>query len=177
MPRYAHQSAALVLAAIFAVVGGTGEALYYLVEADRCEISSPEPDCGRADSGQLASSQDRHRKVYSHHHGDGLWHYHTPKRSRSDRIARSVAVSVEDRGTPSDSVVRKSSQDHQPHTCLVLALVSQIQQSLANAAAIHGADDHPTFCYELVDCRLTCQFRPTLGARGPPLLPVSKLFA
>lgn len=156
MPRLARQHLASLLAAIIAVVGGTGEALYYLIEAD---------------SGQPAQTQGHQRAGYYHQHGDGLWHHHGPTHNPAD--VETTESFVESRVFDGLLAVRKQSPRHRSHSCFVLALVSQFQQSLVNVSTTFVAGVHVAPSYEVANCRIKRFFAPALGARGPPPLLVA----
>ena len=155
MSRLTHQLVATALAAIFAVVSCTGEALYYLLEAD---------------SGQPVQTEGQPHEGFQHHHGDGLWHHHGP--TQSSTSSAKADTPDESRTSDGEPAVRRESPGHRPHTCVALALVLQIQQSLSNTPSAVVESQHTSTCSEVDGDRRTHRFHATLGARGPPLLRV-----
>ena len=144
-----------MLAAIFAVVGSTGESLYYLVEAQ------PE---------QTSQREDHHHSGLLHHHGDGLWHHHGALQGESSRST----TTDDDQPTICDQhgTIHSYSWAHQNHSCLALSLVSEIEHGLASKATFHALPDYVTPDFNSQKHLASASFRSTVQARGPPALEI-----
>lgn len=100
---------ALLLAAVYAVVGGTGPALHYLVSGDAPGIRSTE-------------GKSSHRQGYFHCHGpDYHWHYHSWE---VDEEQGEDDLQPTPDGAPT---YRALHHPHQPHACPALAVVANMK--------------------------------------------------
>ena len=142
---------ATMLAAIFAVVGATGESLYYLVEAQ------PE---------QTSQREDHHHSGLLHHHGDELWHHHGALQSES--FTSTTTEDDQPKICDQHGTIHSLSWAHQNHSCLALSLVSEIEHSIANSATFHALPDCIAPDINSQKHLALASFRSTIQPRGPP---------
>ncbi len=152
MSRLTQQLVATALATIIAVVSCTGEALYYLLEAD---------------SGQSIQAEGHPHDSFHHHHGDGLWHHHGPAQRPTSSDKTDTAEKP--RTFNGEPVARVDVPHRHDHSTLLLAVVSAIELSLSNAPAVVEDSQQISNCSEFAGDCVAHWFQPTLGARGPPL--------
>ncbi|MCA9261556.1 MAG: hypothetical protein KDA61_20205 [Planctomycetales bacterium] len=148
--RGIHRGLALGLAALYAVVGATGESLYYFVE-------SP-------DSAAAATQDDSASHGYYHAHGaEGHWHYHGHAKGPPQRAtARNDAKPAE------GPLARGVGAEHPPHSCALLSLVAQMKLGLAGG--YYHSLEHDSLVESVQDL-FTAAFaavRRAHLARGPP---------
>ncbi|MEM6655241.1 MAG: hypothetical protein AAF596_05515 [Planctomycetota bacterium] len=147
-----------LLAAIYLIVGATGDSLHYLVE-------SPAPS---------ASADEHLAGAFAHEHGDGLWHHHGHHHDGAVAAATNDGVSDDandNRGRPSGERgfgFSEGGAHHTNHSCALLAIASEIEISLlAGSPAVEPVQALPIDATD-ADALVGASPRSTLGARGPP---------
>lgn len=149
MQRFARHSAAILLATIYSVVGGMGESLFYLAEA--------------APTQPLVSGQEH--DGYFHQHGDGLWHHH------GSSLGAKAPEAVFTANAPDDHTAESvDGTGHLDHSCCLLALIAQMQQSGASTPEAFFSGDSGGRFVGAPDRRAPSVTLSRLGARGPPRL-------
>lgn len=152
VPSSIRRLAATLLAALFVVVGGAGESLYYLVEAE---------------SGLPAGQSEYQENGYFHHHGDGVWHRHGP--APDDSLADAPSKPSDEIAAPDPWLNRvESAPSHLQHSCLLLAFVSQLRQSLVPPPTSIFLVDTRTCFVTTTDCRADGTSLLGPRPRGPP---------
>lgn len=153
MPPLAHKTAVLLLTALYAAVGATGQSLFYL--AGGVPLAGGDK-AAHATPGSAGKS-------YLHSHGDGFWHHHAAE-SPWDTV-----TTEEDGPLDSRCYLHQQRSGHSPHSCVLLALASVMGQSLSGVtgSVIHClATSHAA---PAADPVASASGAATLGARGPPL--------
>ncbi|MEQ8847339.1 hypothetical protein [Botrimarina sp.] len=149
--------AATLLAATYVVVGATGDALHYLVSGDAAQSDAAQSDAPRLAHHGLAHG-------YFHQHGDGLWHHHHGPAEADGRTREQGA----DARSKSCTGLRAPVDGHRDHGVLLLALVSQLEESLAPAGVVGAESREPGLARTDGSRRVAALRLATLGARGPP---------
>ncbi|MEN1679372.1 MAG: hypothetical protein AAGJ46_07245 [Planctomycetota bacterium] len=151
LPRQRRISA--LLAAIYVIVGATGDSLHYLFE-------SPSP---------AAAAEEQHADGFFHDHGDGNWHHHGHHQRPRAEFARQATrdVGKVERGA-ADAATRIDAPCRHDHSTVLLAIASAIELSLlqSSAATLESLAVRPIGRRERGAAAAV--LTAALGPRGPP---------
>ncbi|MEQ8209188.1 MAG: hypothetical protein RH917_05100 [Lacipirellulaceae bacterium] len=160
MRRTKRQTAtAIALTAMYLVVGLGGQSLHYLVDST-------------ASASTDSVAEEAHHQGYHHFHGpDFHVHYHGPV--KSVRTASSTSTKTDNkREKNSGADYDEPGEQHEPHACPLLAVLSDLEQSqvgligwfLEDTSSTQIASETESFAHR----ESTRLHQP----RGPPSFPL-----
>lgn len=146
-----HVAIALLLTAVYAIVGGTGTSLHYLLG----EMTSAD---------RSTAHKSKHRHGYMHCHGpDYHWHYHSWEEVDEEQAEV-------DQTEPQDGSASCHAQryPHQPHACPALAVVATLKLGAGRVEVLPAANQARCFLTRFGELLKLRQVQPPHLPRGPP---------
>lgn len=140
---------ALLLAAIYAVVGGAGESLHYMLSVDLLAT-------------RVTAGKSKHQGYYHCHGPDYHWHYHSWDVEEAD------AEVDEPQSLDANPTYCQQLHPHEPHACPALAMVANLKLGAGRLEVLSSGDSTRSFLARASQRLRSQSLQLRYLPRGPP---------